>query len=116
MESEIYIHSHTTLLTPALAESLLAGPGASPGGRNLSGLLAFADSEPMPLRWGEVVPLSFLGARVNTSLPVPPDAAGRANVSVFSIPTKRYTADVAMVRMYRGLSARERKKKKGAPI
>ena len=80
-----------------LVSALLQGPGQTPEGRNVSGLLNFADSEPAALRWGEVIPLSFLGDRVNPSRATPP-AGGFANVSVFSIPTERYTADVAMVR------------------
>ena len=58
--------------------------------RNVSGLMAFADSEPIALRWGEVIPLSFLGQSVNgTKSPI--------STIVLSIPTRRYTQDVAMV-------------------
>lgn len=49
--------------------------------RNVSGLLAFADGEPIALRWGEVIPLSFLSAYVNRS---------RAAVVTWSMPTRRY--------------------------
>ena len=46
-------------------------------GANVSGLLNFADSEPAALRWGEVVPLSFL----NESKDVP--------TVVWSMPLRR---------------------------
>lgn len=81
---------------PDLASALLLGPGREASGRNLSGLLNFADSEPAAVRWGEVIPLAFLGERVNTTC-APQPAAGFVNVSIFSIPTERYTTDVAMV-------------------
>eukprot|EP00045_Choanoeca_perplexa_P002723 m.26161 g.26161 ORF g.26161 m.26161 type:complete len:321 (+) comp11666_c0_seq1:27-989(+) len=57
---------------------------------NVSGLSSFADSEPVALRWGEVIPLSFLGNSVNNTNPV-------TKVAVMSVPTRRYTQDVAMI-------------------
>jgi aromatic ring-opening dioxygenase LigB subunit len=63
---------------------------------NVSGLSSFADSEPVALRWGEVIPLSFLGPSVNSSTSI-------TKIMVLSVPTRRYTQDVAMVSPYRSL-------------
>lgn len=49
--------------------------------RNVSGLLAFADGEPIALRWGEVIPLSFVDRYVKAS---------GAKVVFWSMPTRRY--------------------------
>lgn len=72
-----------------------AGPLAralQAGGANVSGLLTFADSEPAALRWGEVVPLSFL-------------ARDGAPTLVWSMPQRRYLEDVSMVPELIGLGA-----------
>ena len=55
--------------------------GASTAGSNATGLLAFADGEPIALRWGEVIPLSFFEGFLNRS---------SAQVIVWSMPTRRY--------------------------
>lgn len=84
----------------------LAGPNASAAVLsavlraapfNLSALTAFADGQPIELGWGEVIPLTFLRAVG----PLPP-------VLVLSVPTRRYTDSVAMVRMGRGGGRRRR--------
>ena len=72
-----------------------AGPLAralQAGGANVSGLLTFADSEPAALRWGEVVPLSFL-------------ARDGAPTLVWSMPQRRYMEDVSMVPELLGLGS-----------
>lgn len=43
---------------PAVVASLITALGGS--ARNVSSLLGWGDGEPLPLRWGEVIPLSFL--------------------------------------------------------
>lgn len=82
------------LLAPDMAAQLQALQANASANATLSTLLAYGDSEPLPLRWGEIIPLSFLGALVNMSQP---HRGPRANVSVLSIPIERYTRDVAMV-------------------
>lgn len=53
-------------------------------GSNVTGLLAFADGEPIALRWGEVIPLSFLRPYLESS-------TGRgARVITWSMPSRRY--------------------------
>ena len=54
---------------------------------NVSSLAGFADTEPLPLRWGEIVPLAFLNATLRAG----------ATVIVLSQPTRRYTEAAAMV-------------------
>ena len=49
---------HNVLLSPELTKDLLDSTLLD--GQNVTGLQNFADSEPMPLRWGEVVPLLLL--------------------------------------------------------
>ena len=56
-------------------------------GANISAVSSFADSEPQALRWGEVIPLSF----------VPNATLAAARLVVVSQPLRRYTAAAAMV-------------------
>jgi aromatic ring-opening dioxygenase LigB subunit len=60
------------------------------GGRrqNVSGLLGFADSEAISLRWGEIIPLTFLEPYLNKS---------HCQTLVWSQPQRRYTQSVAMI-------------------
>lgn len=55
-------------------------------GFRVASLSAFADTEPAPLRWGELIPLSFLNQTLN-----------RTELVVMGQPTRRYTEEVAMV-------------------
>jgi aromatic ring-opening dioxygenase LigB subunit len=55
-------------------------------GKNVSGLKTFADSEPAAIRWGEVVPLSFMSKWLNHSQTI-----------VMSQPSRRYTDSVEMI-------------------
>lgn len=55
-------------------------------GHRVAALSAFADTEPAPLRWGELIPLSFLNATLNATALV-----------VLGQPTRRQTDEVAMV-------------------
>jgi aromatic ring-opening dioxygenase LigB subunit len=43
---------------PAVTKALVTGLGGHSS--NMSSLLAFADGEPIALRWGEVIPLTFI--------------------------------------------------------
>jgi len=63
--------------TPNISKALVA---ALPQ-RNVTELLAFADGEPIALRWGEVIPLTFLRGYLNQS---------GAGVLTWSMPTRRY--------------------------
>jgi len=54
-------------------------------GFRVASLSAFADTEPAPLRWGELIPLSFLNATLANSA-----------VVVMGQPTRRYTDEVPM--------------------
>lgn len=56
------------------------------GGFRVAALAAFADTEPAPLRWGEVIPLSFLNATL-----------GSTSLVVLGQPARRQTEEVAMV-------------------
>ena len=55
-------------------------------GFDVAALEAFADTEPAPLRWGELIPLSFLNATLNSS-----------SLVVLGQPERRLTEEVAMV-------------------
>ncbi len=55
---------------------------------NVSSILPFADSEPFPLRWGELIPLSFLLQGPGDVLPP---------LVVLSQPLRRYNDSVAMI-------------------
>lgn len=66
---------------------------------HLSTLLAFGDGQDIPLGWGEIVPLSFLGSIVNSSNP-------RAKVVALSIPSKRYEHVVEMVSLVQHITRR----------
>ena len=55
-------------------------------GLRVAALSAFADTEPVPLRWGEVIPLSFLNSTLNVS-----------SLVVLGQPTRRTTDEVSMV-------------------
>lgn len=58
---------------PDMAANLVDDLGTQAS--NVSALLPWGDSEPAPLRWSEVVPLTFLGALTNTTLQPPPPAS-----------------------------------------
>lgn len=62
-------------------------------GANVTALLAWADSEPAPLKWSEVVPLTFLAnlTNVTTSTHAPPP------VVVWTQPLRRYACSSCMV-------------------
>jgi aromatic ring-opening dioxygenase LigB subunit len=53
-------------------------------GLNVSGLLSFGDDQPQQLGWGEVIPLSFLNATLQT---------GGSRVVVVSSPSRRYSEE-----------------------
>ena len=55
-------------------------------GFRVAALSSFADTEPAPLRWGELIPLSFLNATLAAS-----------SVVVMGQPTRRFTDEVPMV-------------------
>mmetsp|Transcript_47506 Transcript_47506/g.144288 ORF Transcript_47506/g.144288 Transcript_47506/m.144288 type:complete len:317 (-) Transcript_47506:52-1002(-) len=81
-----YNVSLTVATHPVVAE-LLAALRAR--GAAVSGIQGFAESLPLPISWGEVLPLSFLDSA----------GAGPQNfkVVVMGIPYRRYTEDFAMV-------------------
>ena len=81
-EYKVYLD---TSLAPAVIESILALLDNVP---NISGLSAFADTEAMALRWGEVVPLSFLRDTTSNNF---------TKTMIMSMPTKRYTDSEGMV-------------------
>ena len=76
---KVFAHRTVANASTDLAQSL------QDAGQNVSGLLTFADSESIPLRWGEVVPLRFLRG------------ASDASLMVWSMPKRRYKQDVPMV-------------------
>jgi aromatic ring-opening dioxygenase LigB subunit len=81
-------------LAPELSARVVASL-VKAGLTNVTRLTAFADSEPVALGWGEVIPLSFLAkARNGTAHRDPPAAA---KVLVFSQPERRYNHSVAMI-------------------
>ncbi|XP_071095147.1 uncharacterized protein [Haliotis cracherodii] len=59
--------------------------------RNVSGISGYGppgqSSEPFPLRWGEVIPLHFVGG----------PALSRSRVVILSQPSRRYTEQVTMI-------------------
>lgn len=92
------LHDPSTPLLPfsvsvagdaSLANSLVDSLRAQRG--NVSALLAWADSEPAPLRWSEVVPLWFLAALTKYSAPAP-----RPGVVVWSQPLRRLPCSSCM--------------------
>jgi len=54
---------------------------------NVSGISAWADSEAQPLRWGEVIPLTFVRSLLEKD----------TRLIVISQPQRRYTEQVAMI-------------------
>jgi aromatic ring-opening dioxygenase LigB subunit len=62
-----------------MAAGLVAAAGGE--GQNVSGILAFADSEPIALRWGEVIPLTFFKSLF--------EGKRNSRVAVLSVPTRR---------------------------
>jgi aromatic ring-opening dioxygenase LigB subunit len=64
---------------------------------NVTLLTSWSDSEPSPLRWGEVIPLSYLGYHASSSATSQPNATSRppANVTFISVPTRRYDDGVS---------------------
>jgi hypothetical protein len=66
-------------LDPAVAAGLVDAAGGED--QNVSGILAFADSEPIALRWGEVIPLTFFKALF--------EGERSSKVAVLSVPTRR---------------------------
>merc|ERR1712039_74001 len=64
---------------PNLSKALVGELGAQAA--NVSYSLAWADGEPFPLRWGEVVPLSFIREYLNKT---------GASVLTWSMPARRY--------------------------
>jgi aromatic ring-opening dioxygenase LigB subunit len=48
--------------------------------------VGFGDSDDIPLRWGEVIPLSFINKTLNTS-----------KLVIMGIPLKRYNSSVSMI-------------------
>jgi len=81
--------SYDATLNATLDPNVTSGLLAALAGHNVTGLSAFANSEPMALRWGEVVPLSFLNA---TLLPY----GGKSRVVIVSQPLRRYTEAATM--------------------
>ena len=92
--------SHHLALAPNATRHLLSE--AQDRGINATGILSFADSEPMPLRWAEVVPLLLMMERNNVA------STGvfqsrrhgrrrRRQHVVLSHPLRRYTESPAMV-------------------
>ena len=79
-----YKHYLSAASDPSVADGLISALGGLKS--NVSGLLAWADGEAIPLRWGEVIPLSFLQHGLL-------DAGTR--VVVWSMPTRRYVASGA---------------------
>eukprot|EP00054_Salpingoeca_dolichothecata_P024996 m.172375 g.172375 ORF g.172375 m.172375 type:complete len:313 (+) comp25212_c1_seq2:230-1168(+) len=78
----------TTHLAPNLTQSLTSSLGAGGANLNVSSLLGFAGGEPIPLRWGEVIPLYFLRHYLATN---------KSRQLIISVPSRRYTSSVAMI-------------------
>ena len=76
---------------PVFASALAANLSAAPAGSNVSGLLAFGDSVPMPIQWSEVVPMSLLADVLNGT------GAGFPQVAVWAQPQRRLTCASCMV-------------------
>lgn len=75
-----------------ITQSLLARSRAA--GRNVSGLQGFAGSQPLPISWGEVLPLSFLDGSGQTG---PRHVTLDQRVVLLGIPYRRYKQDFNMV-------------------
>merc|ERR1712070_560046 len=73
---------HTAELVPELLAALRAEDA------NVTGLEGFAGSLPLPISWGEVLPLSFVAERA---------AELGASVAVMGVPQRRYDEDFTMV-------------------
>lgn len=57
-------------------------------GLNVEGLLGFSDSEPLPISWGEILPMTYLAPRNFSALPP---------VVVMGMPTRRFNHSAEMV-------------------
>eukprot|EP00756_Hemistasia_phaeocysticola_P049736 Hpha_TRINITY_DN24295_c0_g1::TRINITY_DN24295_c0_g1_i1::g.36062::m.36062 len=81
-----------TTTDPSIAESLVAGMGGH--SLNVSGIKGFAGSMPLPISWGEIIPLSFVSERL------------RHEVVLLGQPLRRYNNSVEMVPELLRLGAR----------
>lgn len=81
-------------LAKGVSDELTRALGPRGRGLNVSSMLGWADSEPFPLRWGEVVPLWFMRSYIANGT-----GAGGAPPQglVLSQPARRYNDSVAMV-------------------
>ena len=59
---------------------------------NITGILPWADSEGFPLRWGEIIPLTFLSSLINNSY-----TSTTPEVLIWSQPLRRYNDSVSMI-------------------
>jgi len=84
------LHLHVECqLVATLVQQLTAS-----GVTNLSTLSAFADAEPFPLRWGEVIPLALIQRSLDLN---------RTSVLLLSHPSRRRTDSVSMIPELRAL-------------
>lgn len=84
------LHLHVECqLVATLVQQLTAS-----GVTNLSTLSAFADAEPFPLRWGEVIPLALIQRSLDLN---------RTSVLLLSQPSRRRTDSVSMIPELRAL-------------
>lgn len=84
--------SYTVPMNFPLAPSVSADLVKYLRSSNVTGILPWADSEPFPLRWGEIIPLAFFSSVLNNSY-----TSNTPQVLVWSQPLRRYNASVAMI-------------------
>jgi len=91
---------YSTPLAPQYVNDLLVSL-ASTFPVNVSSLYAFGDSEPIPLRWGEIIPLSFLNRQQQPQPQQQPEQPQQPqqqpHLIILSIPTRRNTHAAPMI-------------------
>ena len=85
------VQPYAVPLSTPLLESLASDLSTylTANGASVQGMLSFGDSEPAAIRWGEVIPLAFLGDLINGST--------TPRLVLWSQPLRRYNDSIAMI-------------------
>lgn len=82
-------------LAPSIASDLVTSLRSK--GKNVTSLLPWGDSEPTPIRWSEVIPLTFLSSWVNQSSTGSSNNNNGPQVIILSQPQRRYNHTLDMI-------------------
>ena len=82
-----------------LADALVAALAGKANGANVTGVSGFNDALPLPLEWGEVLPLAPVEAALRAREP----AAALPPLLVLGLPRSRYNPSAALAGGFRAL-------------